>query len=162
MFKKSLWFTIVATLVAWMLFWEVKETITGERTFFVYRWLFSDLDYAKDIEVKTYLLTNEQVSHVFAHPDEEIQQPRKPALESKNVNLVIRLRDLKGGAISGKLRWKMFGPGGAPIDVIKMSTSKNAHKYTTIVLPLGIVVIEREDALPEPITVEWEELYVWR
>ena len=34
MLKKFPWKTVLLTLIAWMLFWEVKETITGERPFF--------------------------------------------------------------------------------------------------------------------------------
>lgn len=162
MFKKFPWFTVLATLVAWMLFWEVKETLSGDRTLFIYRWLYSDLAHAKDIEIKTYLLTDEQVSYMFAHPEKEIQQPRKPALRSKNVNVVISLGDSIGGKAYGELAWSLPGMGWNKVDVKYVAKSAKAPDNAVMVIPIGVYIIEREDSLPEPIEVKWEKLYVYR
>src|SRR5438552_2518787 len=98
MLKKFPYKTVLLTLFAWMLFWEVKETIAGERLLFLYRWIYSDMSHAKDIEVLTYLLTDEQVAYMLSHPDEEVMQPSNKTLwSSKNMNVVLRFRNLTGG-----------------------------------------------------------------
>lgn len=159
MFKKFPLFTVLATLVAWMLFWEVKETLSGERMFFVYRWLYSDLAHAKDIEVKTYLLTDEQVSYMFARPEEEIQQLSKKSISGKNINVVLRVASLRGGLSWGRLLWRMEGTGWKEVSGFEIRSTREEKKYGGIVIPLGVIAIKPDDSLPEPVEVKWKTLY---
>ncbi len=161
--SKFPWKTVLLTLVVWILFWEVKETVTGERMFFMYRWIYSDKNFAKNIETLTYLLTNEQVSYMFSHPNEDIRQLTKRELRFKNANVVLRLRNLKGGIAYGRLRWIMSDGCGDVVDVSFIPTSRDeSDKYCDIVIPVGVVIVESKDGLPDPIKVKWEDLYVYQ
>ena len=75
--SKFPWKTVLLTLLVWTLFWEIKEAIAGERTFILYRWIYSDKGFAKNIEILTYLLTDEQVAYMLSHPNEEVRQPTR-------------------------------------------------------------------------------------
>ncbi len=163
MIKKFPWKTVVVTLLAWMLFWEVKETITYERTFFLYRWLYSDMSHAKDIEVLTYLLTDEQVSYMLLHPDETVKQPSTKELSMKYVNVVLRVRNLTGGVAWGRLSWIMPGWRWSIVDVHEIPGPRQSQKYGDIIISMGIVIGERgDDSPPDPIKIKWETLYVYR
>lgn len=162
MLKNFSWKTILLTLFAWMLFWEVKETITGERMFFFYRWLYSDKAYAKNIETFTYLLTDEQVIYMLSHPNEPVQQPTRKELRLKNLNAVLRLRNLKGGIAYGTLKWGILDEGWSMIDIDYIPTPSDSAKYANVIIPLGMIIAERTDGLPDPIIVEWEKFYVYR
>lgn len=163
MLKKFPWKTVLLTLFAWMLFWEVKETITGERMICLVRWIYSDMSHAKKIEVLTYLLTDEQVCYMLSHPDEVVQQPSKKDLSSKNdVNVVLRIRNLTGGVAWGRLSWTIPGMRWSIVDVHEIPVPGKSKKYGDIVIPMGGIPFEREEAPPESITVRWDELYVYR
>ena len=161
MLKKFPWKTVLLTLFAWMLFWEVKETITGERMFFLVRWLYADKGHAKNIEVLTYLLTDEQVAYMLTHPNEEVQQFSKKNLSSKNMNVVFRIRNLTGGLAWGKLSWTMPGMGWSGVNVPYIPIPGKSRKYADIIIPIGVLLMERADSLPDPITYKWDELYVY-
>ncbi len=146
MFKKIPWKTILLTLLAWILFWEVKETITGERGLFLYRWIYSEMSYAKNIEILTYLLTDDQVCYMLSHPNEEITQPNQKDLDLINVNVVLRLRNLNGGIAYGKLSWTMPGWGWSSVDVNDIPISSNLKKkYGDIIISLGIRIASSKD-----------------
>ena len=162
MLKQFPWKTVLLTLLAWMLFWEVKETISGERPLFIYRWLYSDKGHAKNIEVLTYLLTDEQVAYMLVHPDEIVQQPNKKELRLQNVNVVLRIRNLTGGVASGKLSWTMPGMARSEVDINDIPNPSDSRRYANTVIPLGIVIGERGDVPPYPISTSWKELYVYR
>jgi hypothetical protein len=155
--------TVLLTLIAWCLFWEIKETITHERMFFLVRWIYSDIWHAKHIEVKTYLLNDEQVLEMFSHPNEEIQQPTKRQIGMKNMNAVLRIRDLTGGVTWGRLAWKLpYRSAWETVDVPDMTAPWLEEKYANIIIPVGIIAMIQDDTLPEPITVRWKSLYVYR
>jgi hypothetical protein len=154
--------TVVLTLMAWTLFWEIKETITRERMIFIVRWLYSDMSHAKDIEVKTYLLTDEQVREMLSHPNDEVQQPTKRQIQSKDMNVVLRVRNLNGGVAWGRLSWIMPYDVWHIVDIPDIPFPGRKEKYANVIIPVGILAMERNDELPEPITVRWESLYVYR
>ncbi len=161
MLKKFPWKTVLLTLFAWMLFWEVKETITGERAFFLVRWLYSDKGHAKNIEVLTYLLTDEQVAYMLTHPNEEVQQPSNRELRFKDVNAVFRIRNLTGGVAWGTLSWGIDSIRGGKLEISEIPLPMH-KRYANTIIPIGIIVHERNDSPPDPITYKWDELYVYR
>jgi hypothetical protein len=163
MFKKFPWKTVLLTLIAWALFWEIKETIAGERVFFVLRWLYSDIGHAKNIEVLSYLLTDEQVAEMLSHPNEEIQQPSSKDLWMKNVNVVFRIRNVTRGIAIGRLAWTM--PKRMTywniVDVHEIAVPGKDPKYSDVIIPAGIAVAVQNGPLPL-IEFKWTELYVQR
>ena len=163
MLKKFPWKTVLLTLLAWTLFWEIKETLTGERMLFVYRWLYSDKSHAKNIEILTYLLTDDQVSYMFSHPNEPVKQLSSKELSMKNVNAVLRIRNLTDGIAYGKLAWSLDKRGWSTIDISEIPGPRESMKYSNVVIPLGIVIATRGNTLPpELITTRWDKLYLYR
>ena len=163
MLKKIPYITIVLTLLAWMVFWDIKETLNGERLFFPVRWLYSQKSYAKNIEVLSYLLTDEQVAYMLAHSDETIRQPSTKELSMKNVNIVFRIRNLVGGGAWGRLLWCIHEKVWQVVDVPVIPVPGEPKKYGHVIISLGIAVPERgDDSPPDPVTVKWDTLYVYR
>ena len=162
MLKNFPWKTVLLTLFAWMLFWEVKETISGERRFFLVRWLYSDENYTQNIEVLSYILTDDQVSYMFAHPNEAIQQPTNRMLEDHSVNVVLRLKNRARRLTWGKLKWRMCKREWHIVDVADIPRENDKDKYAQIVIPIGNAIAHHNDELPDPVEVEWEQFYVYR
>src|ERR1700733_16324745 len=109
--------TVLLTLIAWTLFLEVKETITGERMNIFSRLYYSDMSYAKNIEVLSYILTDEQVLSMLSHSNKPIQQPNERELATKNLNVVLRLRNLQERRASGRMVWKTTGMYPSVVDI---------------------------------------------
>lgn len=149
---------VLLTLFAWMVFWEVKETISGERSFFLVRWMYANKSYSKNIEVLPYVLTNEQVSYMLLHPNEEIQQPTNQALFNKNVNVVLRIRNRTNTLTWGKLYWTMYKKEWKEVDVIEIPMPGDNPKYSDIIIPIGSYAL-KNDELPDPIEIKWKEFY---
>ena len=162
MFKKKSWKILFLALLAWMLFWEIKETITGDRNFFLNKWIYSDKGYTENIEVLTYLLTDEQIIYMLSHPDEEVKQPNKKDLYLKNVSAVFRIRNIYNGVAEGRLLWTMPGWGWSAVDVIQVQVPRKKKKYGDVIIALGVQITDRDETPPDPITVKWGELYVYR
>ena len=131
--------------------------------FFLVRWMYSNKSYAKNIEVLSYLLTDEQVVYMLSHPNEEIQQPTNKALSSKYVNVVLRIRNRIGGLAWGKLSWTISerGMGWSVVNVHEIPSPHDAKKYADIIIPVGKIIAMRNDSLPDPIIVKWDALYVY-
>jgi len=161
MLKNFPWKTVLLTLLAWMLFWEVKDTITGDRMFFLVRWFCYDMSHTKKIEVLPYLLTDEQVSNMFSHRDETVRQLTEKELSSKNINVVLRIKNLGDGIAWGKLSWDYHHWGWKKVDVSYMPGKADSGKYADIVIPIGNIAFREIDAPPEPLTIKWNELYVY-
>lgn len=160
MLKELPYKPVLLTLLTWMLFGEVRETLTGERPLFIYRWLYTDRSHAKNIEVLTYLLTDEQVAYMLLHPNDVIQQPSNKDLRFKYVNVVLRIRNLTGGIASGRLSWGIGKDEAKLVDIVEIPILGQAQKYSNIVIPIGIVIVSNNNLLPEPILIKWKELYV--
>ena len=154
--------TILTTLMAWILFWELKESITGDRQFFAIRWLYSDMKHAKEIEVQTYLLSDEQVGYMFTHPNEEVRQPSNKELSMKQLNVVLRIRNLTSGVAWGRLSWRLPGREWSVVDINEIAVHNKGRQYSTTVIPMGIIIAERNNSPDRPIEIKWDELYVYR
>lgn len=159
MVKKIPWKTILFTLLALAFFCDIKESLTGQRTFFLYRWLFSSKKHADQVEVLAYFLNEKQVAYMLLHPEEVVVQSKDKDLSMQDLYLVLRIRDKKGGIISGKLSFTFPGMGWNQISILNKSTPENVKKYTNTIIPLGIIVAERNPE-PIPITIRWDELYI--
>lgn len=130
--------------------------------FFLSRWIYSDTDHAKNIEVLTYLLTDEQVAYMLSHPNEVVHQPSNTELRLKNVNTVLRIRNLTNEIAFGKLLWCMPDEAWGIVEIHYIPTPEQSKRYSNIVIPMGLLSLKRNDSPPDPITVKWDELYVYR
>jgi hypothetical protein len=147
---------ILGTIV----FFEIKDTITGDKRFFLVRMFYSKPGYAKKIEIKPYLLNDEQVLESLMHPQTELQQPPQKELFLKNVNVVLRIKN-QGEAIAwGTLAYKVGHINWLKIDVkLPSINSKNNLLFYEYVIPIGIAVPYDDDEIPEPIKLKWIALY---
>jgi len=151
---------LLAIFLSIWAFFEIKDTITGDKKIFFVRWMFSNRGYAKKIEVKPYLLNDEQVLHLLSHPEEEIQQPPQRELYMKNVNVVLRIQNQGHTEPWGSLAYSTNPPYfWDKIDVkIPSMYGKRGKPYFDFVIPIGIEVLFNNDELP-PIEVRWISLY---
>ncbi len=162
MFKKIPWKTILLTLFVWTAFWDIKETINGDKDFFLFRWIYSDINYARNIEVLSYILTDEQVCYLVCHPEEEINQLNQKELFLKEVNLVLRIRNLYSGFVKGRLSWSRPGEEWNTVDVKDIPIPGNSKKFGDIIIALGVRIVGKDDMPPDPVSIRWDELYVYR
>ncbi len=163
MFKKIPWKTILLTLFVWTAFWDIKDTINDKKALFIFRWIFSDKNYAKNIEIQSYILTDEQISYMLAHPNENVRQPTKKELFLKPVSLVLRVRNLNGGAAEGQLSWSMPEKRWNSVYVNNIPTNRNTkQQFSDIIISLGTLITDREEIPPDPVSIRWDELYVYR
>lgn len=158
--KRLPWKTVILTILCWTIFWDTWDTITGDQPDILTRAVFWDKSYAKNIEIRTYLLTDDQVLTMLSHPNEPIQQPNQRELTSKNLNVVLRMRNMKGGLAFGKLAWTMPGMGWNLIDVHEIERFHHSPRYSDIVIPVGVLPMEQTDDLPGSIKVSWESFSV--
>lgn len=145
-------------------FFEVKDTITGKKEIFIARWIswlfYSNSGYAKKIEVKPYLLNDEQVIQLLMHPEREIQQPPQKDLFLKNVNMVLRISNHGSIGPWGTLAYSIDG--GTywfKIDIREIPPSNSKKQVYDYVIPLGVVVLFNNNELPEKIQCKWFSLY---
>lgn len=164
--KRSSWYAIVLSFIfAIIVFFEIKDAITGKKDFFISRWiswiLYNDFEYAKKIEVKPYLLNDDQVIEMLTHPEQEILQPPQRDLYLKNVNLVLRVSNHGDSAAWGVLAYRVFENGDwfrLEVDIPSSTREINKQNYD-YVIPLGVVVPFNNDNLPEYIHYKWFSLY---
>ncbi|HSX04127.1 MAG TPA: hypothetical protein VLG76_05300 [Rhabdochlamydiaceae bacterium] len=164
--KKSSWYVLTLSLIlVIVIFFEIKDTITDKKDFFISRWfsslLYSDFEYSKKIEVKPYLLNDDQVIEMLTHPEQEVQQPPQKDLYLKNVNLVLRIKNDGGSAVWGVLAYRVFENGNwfrveVNVPSSKREINKQVYDY---VIPLGVVVPFNNNNLPEHIQYKWCSLY---
>ncbi|NNM43941.1 MAG: hypothetical protein HKM07_06325 [Chlamydiae bacterium] len=156
--KKSSWCKIaLLSLIGLAVFLEIYDTMTDRKAFFLERWLFSNRGYAKEMEIKTYLLTDEQLAWSLSHQDEEIKQPSQKDLYNRNVNLLLRIKNHRGASAWGSLAWKTKYQGWQMLQVGGLSCYDK--KFADFVVPIGIQKVANSDELPEEVRVKWLSLY---
>ena len=155
---------ILGLVLATLLFFEIKDTLTGKKDLFIARWIswlfYSNSGYAKKIEVKPYLLNDEQAAQLLLRPEQEIQQPPQRDLYLKNVNLVLRISNQGGTGPWGTLAYSIDG--GAhwfKIDIKEIPPSNSKKQTYDYVIPLGTVVLLNNNERPENIRWKWLSLY---
>ncbi len=156
--KKFSWCRIVLiSLIGLAVFFEIYDTIRGKKVLFLERWLFSNRGYAKEMEIKTYLLTDEELAWFLSHQDEEIKQPSQKDLYNKNINLLLRIKNHKGAAAWGSLAWKTGYHSWQILQVGGLSGYDK--KFADFVIPIGIQPVLNSDEPPEEVRVKWLSLY---
>ena len=149
----------ITFIVGWYLVVDIVRNMQGKDLLFFERWFFSDRGYAKNIEIKSYILTDEQAAWVLAHPEEEVKQPTQKELYLKPVNIVIRIKN-KSYAW-GTLAYRFKNHNWNCIDVDFSRPSKIEEQYYNFVLPKGILIADNSDEVPENVQIHWESLYTY-
>ncbi len=119
--------------------------------------LFSNKSYAKQIEVKTYILTQEQVAKLFKDPNKDLIQLSIDKLHSiKNSYFIIRIKNLGKSHAWGVLSCKVPGIN----DPLKISIPTINKSFCDYVICISGIFVSYNESSPYPIvTYEWSELY---
>lgn len=158
--KPSLCFIALVFVLGTLAFFEIKDTVTGDRQFFLVRMLYRNQGYAKKIEVKPYLLNDEQVIQSLMHPQAELQQPPQKELYLKNVNVVLRIKNHGKAVAWGTLAYSTDRINWSKMDVhLESVHSKKDAPFYEYVIPIGIAVLYDDDMPPEPIQTRWISSY---
>lgn len=150
------WITIgVVAVVAITVYLVLNTTVANK---LVIKVLFSNKRYAKNIEVKTYVLTQEQMVDLFKYPDREPVQ--LPAEKFNKIGLqqyfVVRVKNLGNRTAWGTLSCKVPG----------------LHRYTLIKIPCirkyycdyvicisDFYISSAKDSIYPDMSYKWSELY---
>ena len=151
--KFSLCQIVLISLIGLAVFFEIKDTINGEKIFFLERLIFSNPKYADQMEIKTYTLTDEQVVWLLNHPDEEVEQLLQKDLHGKNVNAVIRMKNQGKKQIWGVFSWYTQSQKFSLVGID--STTSYKGKFMNFVFPMGEAVYVHYDELPQEVSVTW-------
>ena len=158
--KPSLCSVVLLITLGTLVFFEIKDTVTGDKSIFLVRMFYSKKGYAKNIEIKPYLLNDEQVLQSLKHPQIELQQPPQKELFLKNVNVVLRITNYGQAVAWGTLAYKVDHSIWLKIDVdMNPINSKNKTPFCEYVIPIGIAVPYDDDLPPKPIKLKWIALY---
>ena len=159
--KPSLCSIALVVILSILTLLEIKDTIAGDKQFFLIRMLYSKQGHAKKIEVKSYLLNDEQVIQSLTHPQMEIQQPPRKELFLKNVNVVLRIKNHGYAPVWGTLAYSIDHINWSKIDVtLDPVNSKNNVPFYEYVIPIGLAVPYDDDIPPKSIQFKWIALYV--
>ena len=121
------------------------------------RFLFSDKSYAKEIEVKAYIITREQACAALSDPPEQPTQLDNKALYGEKTYLFLQVRNTGKKHAWGTLACtvpRYHVP--IKVPVFDMDDPKN---YNTYLLHLGVIVLTDNKSDAPKISVEWDELY---
>jgi len=164
--KEKKYIFLIFLLIGLFIFLEIKNTVTGEKMNILSRIYFSDRGYAKNIEIKTYILTEEQVVNLFAHPSDEIHQLTRGELYKKERYMVFRFKNH-----GEKKAWGTLYDGDhdeflGSTDIVTLPPASQDSSYFDYVLPMGLDYCMRnadegKDKLPE-IVVKWKSLFTKR
>ena len=117
----------------------------------------SNKKYAKNIEVKVYLVTKDQLAKLFSEENGEvIQKTNKELYKVREVFLLIRCKNFGDYRAFGTLKCKRSGGDLASIEIMMMP--RHMKFFYDSVLPGYDGIIPNDDNTPT-MTFEWESLY---
>ncbi len=117
----------------------------------------SDKKYAKNIEVKAYLVTKDQVAKLFSEENGVITQKSNKELYGQEIFLLVRCKNTGDYRAFGILNCKMSN-GGNPISIEIAMMPGYMKSYYDSILPKYSGSIPNNDKVPA-ISCEWKRLY---
>ncbi len=119
--------------------------------------LFSNKSYAKQIEVKTYILTQEQVVNLFKDPQKE---PMRLIVDELNkidkLYFVARVKNLGSSNAWGVLNFQV--PSSTfPIKITILNIQRDYCDF--VICISGLLVSQKNDTVVPSIKYKWSELY---
>jgi len=124
---------------------------------FIDRVLFSDKSYAKEIEVKAYIITGEQACAALCDPPQQPTQLDKKELYGHKTYLFLQVRNTGKKHAWGTLACKVpryHIP--IKVDIGDLDNPKN---YNIYLLHLGSLMLVPSETGAPTISIEWDELY---
>ncbi len=131
--------------------------IAEARMNFFDRLLFSDKAYAKKIEVKAYIITQEQAQAALCNPSHELLQLDKKELYGKKNYLLLQVRNTDITHAWGVLTCRVPSYDvSIKLPIFDLASTK---KHNTYLLQIGSPeLLPNETGKPE-ISIGWDELY---
>ena len=117
----------------------------------------SNKKYAKNIEVKAYLVTKDQVAKVFRENNVEISQKTNKELYGQELFLFVRCKNVGNYRSFGTLNCKRSDRGSLISIEIMMMPGYMKYFYDSV-LPMCSGIIPNDENTPV-ITYEWTSLY---
>ncbi len=117
----------------------------------------SDMKYAKNIEVKAYLVTKDQVAKLFSEENGEVTQKTNKELHGREIFLLVRCKNFGDYRSFGTINCKISNRGG-PISIEIMMMPGYMKSYYDSVLPIYSGIIPNDNKIPI-ISCEWKSLY---
>ena len=117
----------------------------------------SDKKYAKNIEVKAYLVTKDQVAKLFSEENGEITQKTNKELHSREIFLLVRCKNLGDYRSVGTINCKISNRG-HPISIEITMMPGYMKSFYDSVLPIYSGSIPNDNKTPV-ISCEWKSLY---
>ena len=154
----------ISLLIACYLAIDITKALKGEKLIFFERWRLSNKGYAKNIEVKSYLLTDEQLINLLSQPKQDVKQPSQNELYNKNINLVLRIKNHGQGVVWGTLAWKIGEGGWGNVEVDDMPPIRvsYAKTFNDFIIPVGNIIFFDKDIPSPKIQVKWKRLYRYK
>lgn len=117
----------------------------------------SDRKYAKNIEVKGYLVTKDQLAKLFSEKNGKIVQKTNKELFGREVFLLIRCKNFGDYRAFGSLNCQLPNCGNPiPIRIMMMPGYMKFFRDTVIPIEGGLI---RNDNKSPKITCKWKHLY---
>jgi len=148
-------------IVGLSLFFELKDRIFAGKVNIITSTLFSCKGYAKNIEIKSYILTKNQVIDFFKDITKEPRQLTDTEISDKcngpySPNLVLYIKNLGKADVWGTLSYCFNGCFWYSIDILALGKKNETLVY---VIPLGSRGLDTtKDDFPK-VKVKWKCLY---
>jgi hypothetical protein len=117
----------------------------------------SDKKYSKNIEVKAYLVTKDQVAKLFGEENVEITQKTNKELHRQEVFLLVRVKN-KGDYMSSGLLNCTIPNRGVPITIDIEMMPGYMTSFHDSVLYIGDGLVPNDSQVPQ-ISYKWKSLY---
>ncbi len=148
---------LLIIILSFMVLFEIKKEVGGERNFFLKRWFGNNYSYAKNLEIEFFQLSNAQVADMFANPHKKIAQPSLEEISNNPINGVVRIKNHGELTIKGRLRNEFFQTDVGPIPGCHKNSESN---YYCIVFPYQLSSREKNNPdLFKPLDFTWHYLY---
>ncbi|NGX48673.1 MAG: hypothetical protein K940chlam5_00263 [Candidatus Anoxychlamydiales bacterium] len=135
---------------------DITKAVKGESPIFFQRWRQIDMGYTKKMEIKSYLLTDDGAAYLLQNPQKEISQPMQSELYKKNINVVLRVKNLKRKIAWGTISYKI-GEKRLFVDVINIEGESD--KFNNFVISVGNIITSDEDKKPKSLDAKFKTLY---
>jgi hypothetical protein len=117
----------------------------------------SDKKYAKNIEVKAYLVTRDQVAKIFSEENSKVVQKTNKELRGQEIFLLIRCKNFGDYRSFGTINCKLSDRGN-PISIEIMMMPGYMKSFRDSVFPIDKGGIPNDNETPV-ISYEWKSLY---
>ena len=124
----------------------------------VYDWMFRDMDYQKNIEINSFVITKDQLTNYFCRHERPQQILPKDLAFKDNCFLLVEVKNRGKRDCWGTLECYVLGAQSALVPIIHPAQSREENGYSIYVSDLGRVLYmpQKEAVLA---IYKWKDLY---